>query len=428
MAIEYNIIEIFTDEEARYKGKPLYKAIVDLVKDLKIIARCVVFKGTEAYYETGEMAMQDILIISYNLPIKIEILLPSTELDKVMNALEIMIDSGICSVRKVDILFHRIRKSIIPKHVRVKDIMVPHPDTIPVSTKLDYVVKKLLSSIFTGMPVIDEEGHPVGIITQSDLIYKANMPIKLSILPDKDREKLNEFLVKLSQFKTEDVMNKPAITINQEKMLFDAISMMNENNVKRLPVVNDRHVIVGMLSRMDIFHVITKEFPDWKAFREKKIILSSPKVVSDVMRSDTLTVTPTTSAEEVINIVNINDLEAVAVVRDDGLLRGLIFEHDLLKLFSYHEVSIWSYLRNKLSGKKDEPDLMLFFKNIRKKTASDLMKTDLVTILENTGIDEAIALITNNEIKRLPVVDQNGNFKGLINRESLLRAAISHES
>jgi CBS domain-containing protein len=428
MAMEYSVIEIFTDEEARYRGKSLYKAIVDLVRDLRIIARCVVSKGIEAYYENGELATQDILVISYNMPVKIEILLPTSELETVLHALEGMIDSGICAVRRLDIYNHKIRKRIIPKHIRVRDIMTVGPKTVSPSDPIERVIKQLLSSIFTGMPVVDNDQRPVGIITQSDLIYKAKLPIKLSILPEKDMAKLDEFLLKLAPQKAEDFMTQPAITIAQDKMMMDAVAMMVENKVKRLPVVDGKGKIVGILSRMDIFHTMTREFPDWNAFKDRKIDLFYPQTVSEIMRQDTLTVSSDTSVEEVMNLININDLEAVAVITDSGQLRGLIFEHDLLFLFSYHEISIWDYLRDKLYIKKSEPRFKEFLKNIRKKTAAEIMKTDLITILEEAGIDEAIALITKRKIKRLPVIDKNGMFKGLINRESLLRAAIRHES
>jgi CBS-domain-containing membrane protein len=428
MPIEYSIIELFTDEEARYRGRPLYKAIVYLIRELKIVARCVVSKGIEAYYENGELATQDILVISYNMPVKIEILLPTSELETVLHALDEMIDSGICAVRKVDIYTHKIRKRIIPKHIRVRDMMTVNPITVPTSCPLDRLIQQLLSSIFTGIPVIDNDQRPVGIITQSDLIYKVKLPIKLSILPEKERGKLDNFLLKLPPQIAKDIMTQPAITINQDKMLMDAVTMMVKNNVKRLPVIDEDGKIVGVLARMDIFGAITQEFPDWNAFKDRKIALSHLDRVSHVMRKDTPTVSPQTSVEEVMNMININDLEAVAVITDRGQLQGLIFEHDLLNIFVSYEISIWNYLRYKLSAKKAEPRFTDFLKKIRKKTAAEVMKKDLITILEEAGIDEAIALITYRKIKRLPVIDKDGMFKGLINRESLLRAAIRHES
>jgi CBS domain-containing protein len=41
---------------------------------------------------------------------------------------------------------------------------------------------------------------------------------------------------------------------------------------------------------------------------------------------------------------------------------------------------------------------------------------------EETLIEEAVALITEKSLKRLPVVDADGRFKGMISRDSLLRA------
>jgi len=49
------------------------------------------------------------------------------------------------------------------------------------------------------------------------------------------------------------------------------------------------------------------------------------------------------------------------------------------------------------------------------------MNTQCITVLEDASIDEAIGIIVSLGIKRLPVLDVHGIFKGLISRESLLR-------
>jgi CBS domain-containing protein len=62
------------------------------------------------------------------------------------------------------------------------------------------------------------------------------------------------------------------------------------------------------------------------------------------------------------------------------------------------------------------------------KTEKDVMNTSCMTIPENAPIDEAIGMIVSLGIKRLPVLDLQGNFKGLISRESLLRTGYGDES
>jgi len=424
MSIDYSMVEIFTDEEARYHNKPLYKAVVSNVKKMKIAARCIVMKGLEACYENGEIATQDILIISYKMPVTIQLLLPTSELNRVLPMIEEMVSDGIVAVHKLDIYCHKIRKYLIPKYIRVLDIMTPSPETVTAFTPLSDVVKLLLSSVFTGVPVVDPDGHPIGVISQSDLLYRANLPMRLGILAEFDKDKFNEFLNTLALRKAEEIMTRPAVTIKEDEMLAKAVSVMIENEVKRLVVVDPSEQIAGILSREDILHGIAKESPDWNAFREKKIVLSNLQFVSDIMRRDTLSVLPDTSVEDILQLIDTNDLQYIVVVGNDGRFEGLIFDRDLLSIFSDHKLSAWEYLSSKISFSGKGLRYKGFIEKLQKKKAVEVMQTDLVTILEGTDIDEAIALMVTKKIKQMPVLDENGKFKGLIDRESLLRAAL----
>lgn len=49
------------------------------------------------------------------------------------------------------------------------------------------------------------------------------------------------------------------------------------------------------------------------------------------------------------------------------------------------------------------------------------MKTDLVIVKEDTPLQNAMKLMTEKALKRLPVIDKDGKFKGMISRDSLLR-------
>ena len=56
------------------------------------------------------------------------------------------------------------------------------------------------------------------------------------------------------------------------------------------------------------------------------------------------------------------------------------------------------------------------------------MNTTIVTVQETTPIDAAIVLMTEKGVKRLPVLDSEGKFKGLISRDSLLRTGFGQQS
>jgi CBS domain-containing protein len=305
--------------------------------------------------------------------------------------------------------------------------MTSSPETTTASTPLSDIVKLLLSSFFSGIPVVDSDNHPIGIITQSDLIFKANLPVKLSLLGKAEQDKLDKFIRTLDSRIAQEIMSHPVVTIEEDELAIEAIDLMVQKNVKRLVVVDQSGCINGILSRMDIFHGITRESPDWNSLKKEKIKLINVKYVSDIMRRDTFHVKPDTSIEEVIYLVDKKDLQCVAVVDEDENLLGMIFDHDLLDVLSDHGVGLWEHFRSMISLKKSGKSYKTYLAKVQDKTARDVMKTDLIKVLEDTEIDKAIYLITTKKIKRLPVVSKDGKFKGIINRESLLRAVIKKD-
>ena len=79
---QYKKIEIFTSEEARRQGQPLYAAIVQEVRDLKIAARCLVTRGIGGSDQSGEITTARLEVLSYNMPVRITIIVPAFESER----------------------------------------------------------------------------------------------------------------------------------------------------------------------------------------------------------------------------------------------------------------------------------------------------------------------------------------------------------
>jgi CBS domain-containing protein len=363
---QYKVIDIFTNEQAWWQGRPLTDAILERIRDMKIAARTMIVKGSQGSYETGEVAgMEKIEPVSYNMPVRITIVIPAAELARVSSAIEEMVDDGIIGVHDVDLIIHKTRGVLLPRHIRVRDIMTRAPQKVGLSTPLDEVARLFLASSFTGMPVVDEQNRPLGVIAQSDLIYKANMPLRIGLLARSDQEKTACVLKALASKRAGDIMTKPAVSVGQDKLVADAVKIMVEKKVKRLPVVDDAGKLVGNISRLDVFSTV------------------------------------------------------VCVVERDGRFLGLISDVDLFSAFSGIP-GIWDFAtRGSLSqpGRQDN----VLKKHLRSKTASQIMNTDIVTVKEDEPIDEVMRIMLERAIKRIPVLDGEGKFKGIINRDSLLR-------
>lgn len=423
--MQYKMIEIFTGEETRWHGKPLAEAVVRHVQALRIPARCLVTKATEGCYENGVVATWRFEVFSHNMPLKIVIVLPAPESEKVLSEIEAMVTDGIVTIRDLNVVSYKTSRVTVSGVTMVRDIMTHSPKRVTMSTPLDKVVRLLLSSVFTGVPVVDQEDRPVGVVSQSDLIYKAGLPMRLGLLAEAGGDGMSAVDAALARKTAGEVMTSPAISIDEDSRLTEAVDLMLDKTVKRLPVVDSLGRLTGMVSRIDIFKTIMKESPDWRTFTKQSIEVGNLRFVSDIMRRDTRTVLPETSVEEVIRIIDADDIQRISVVDNDGRFLGLISDKDLLLSFSGHREGMMDFLASKIPYTERRKKHREIFDLLQVKTAAQVMKTDIVTVQEDCTIDEALKLMTEKAFKRLPVLDAEGRFKGMISRDSVLRTGFA---
>lgn len=418
----YKVIDIFTSEEARWQGQLLPRAVGEYVQVLKIPARVLVLKGVAGVYESGEISTPGIEVLGYNMPVWIRIILPAVEADRVLATLAKMVTDGIVAVQDLEVVSHRTKGKLLPKHVRVRDIMNPEPKRVQLTTPVSEVARLLLSSTFTGLPVVDRDNRPMGVISQTDLIYKAGLPMRLGLLAEAEHAKIEAVLAAMATKQAKEVMTTPAVVIQEEALVTEAVNLMLQKGVKRLPVVDDQGRLVGNLSRVDIFHTILKECPDWQAFQKQQIKVENLSTVADIMRREVITVRPETPVEDLIRLIDTNDIQRICVVDENGVFLGLISDKDLLAAFADRHPGIWDYFISKLpftERRRRDKHLQRF---LEVQTAGEIMNTNIVTVSEDTPIQTAMQIMLDGAFKRLPVVDGQGKLRGMVSREALLRA------
>jgi CBS domain-containing protein len=429
MSLAYRVIEVFTSEDAKYKGHHVHMAIVQRIRDLHIAARCVVLRGVAGCYESGEIATHGIEVLSFNMPLKIEIVLPASELDRVLPMVEEIVEDGIVLVEAQDMRVHRVSARLLPRNLRVTDIMTHDPRSVTPDTSVAEIVRILLSGTFNAVPVVDANGKPVGMVTQGDLIKRAGMPVRLGLLREMAREHLDATLEELSRKTASDIMSSPVVTVIEHLTVPQAVKVMMDKNLKRVPVTNRDGILTGNLSRLDIFRTVSHETTDWRAIEAQNIeVIGKIRRVGEVVRRDVRAVKPDTPLAEVMRIIDENDIQRVMVVGETGRLIGMIFDRDLLDLFTGHHIGIWDRVASRLTftamGQKHKDAL----EKAAKKTAGEVMKKDLITVNEETTLDDAIRLMTTHQIKLLPVVASDGTLIGVVTRKMLLSLPFVSES
>lgn len=423
MAARYNVIEVFTSEEARWQGKPVVDALLALLCDSRLAARCIVSRGQAGYYENGEVASATLEILSHNLPLKIEIILPEAELDIILPEVVERVTDGIVVVEEMVVHSHRSAYRPLPRNLLVRDIMAQPAVYVTEQTPVDTVVRLLMAQDFNAVPVVDAERRPIGIITQSDLIKRAQMPLRLGLLNDLEREAVDAFFAQAANLTARDVMTAPVVTIAADAPVSEAVELMRRRELKRLPVVNGDGRLTGMITRLDVFRAAVSVPAEQTRERLQRYVeVGDVPRVRDLMNRETGTVSPDTTIGEVLRSLSAGRVQRIAVVDDEGRLLGVVTDRDILAALGGRAGgvvrSVLDLLR--LGGTRRRPAEITL-----DTTAAEIMATDLVTIDEHAPLDEAMALMVKHGLKRLPVVDADGRYHGMISRAEILRLSFS---
>jgi CBS domain-containing protein len=108
------------------------------------------------------------------------------------------------------------------------------------------IALQLLNGLYSGLPVTDDEGTVIGIVTELDLLG--------AVMSGKE-------LVKTT---AEELMTQNAITAEKDTSVTEIVKIMKEKNIIRLPIT-DNGKLVGIVSRCDILTSLIE--PEFVAYR-----------------------------------------------------------------------------------------------------------------------------------------------------------------
>lgn len=150
----------------------------------------------------------------------------------------------------------------------VRDVMSPDPLTVTADTGVEELVRLLGENDLPGVPVVDEGGHVVGMVTESDLVMTdedgedLHIPhyIELmgGLIPLEPLRKFEERLKKAAAATVGDMMTAPAVAVEADDPVRKAGRVIAESGHNRLPVEEDGH-LVGIVTRADVLRALAAE-------------------------------------------------------------------------------------------------------------------------------------------------------------------------
>jgi CBS domain-containing protein len=142
--------------------------------------------------------------------------------------------------------------------MKVRDIMTTDPISVRGDTRLKEAARIMVGNNVSGLPVIDDTGRLIGIVTEGDFLRQEasrDRPYRLSLLDALFGEGETEAPVAET---VAEVMTEKVATIGPDATIGEAARVMSSRNVKRLPVVEGGGALVGIISRSDVVSAFTK--------------------------------------------------------------------------------------------------------------------------------------------------------------------------
>ena len=139
----------------------------------------------------------------------------------------------------------------------------------------------------------------------------------------------------------------------------------------------------------------------------------------DVMSTKVISVGPDTSVRAAVAIMLKHRISGLPVVDDKGKLVGLLTENDLV-LGTQWGLPVHLQLLEDLLGTKDPTRNLKQMQAIGAEIVSTLMTKELVTASPNTPVGELVALLVNNDFKRIPIID-NHKLVGIVTRADIIK-------
>lgn len=146
--------------------------------------------------------------------------------------------------------------------MKAQDIMTRSVFTVTPLTAVREVAALLAEKRISGVPVVTEDGHVVGILSESDLLHRQEIgtdkPRKSWLRAFADPDRLAREFAKTHGMLVDDIMSRHIVSVNEETDLQDVVNLLEKHNLKRLPVIKDGK-LVGLITRGDIVRALSKK-------------------------------------------------------------------------------------------------------------------------------------------------------------------------
>nr|WTB31021.1 CBS domain-containing protein [Streptomyces sp. NBC_00830] len=152
----------------------------------------------------------------------------------------------------------------------VIDVMTKTVVTITPDAEFKEVAAAMEQWKVTAVPVVEDEGRVVGVVSEADLLTKEEFHDHSPGMIE-DMHRLSD-IAKAGSVLAKDLMTSPAVTVEPDAPLPQAARLMADRHVKRLPVVDADGSLKGIVSRADLLKVFLRADDELAAEIRREVV------------------------------------------------------------------------------------------------------------------------------------------------------------
>ncbi|MBU0689290.1 MAG: EAL domain-containing protein [Gammaproteobacteria bacterium] len=246
--------------------------------------------------------------------------------------------------------------------MRLIDIATRDVTTCLVQSNLADVAGLMAQRRFSSIVVTDDTRHPVGIITERNILRAMHDGI-------------------VGSTALQEVMSAPVIVMSGDTLVLEGYRTCQREGIRHLVLVDEAGVVSGVVSETD--------------FRQHLdlTVLAGRRRISTIAQRTGIAMPPETLLKQALDLMDSQHKSCVIVVAEDKPL-GIVTERDVVRIYS---------------SKTDWMDT----------TLGDVMISPVLTITVNSTTSEAAEKMLVHKVRHLVVVDANGNMTGMVSEHDL---------
>lgn len=425
-------VRIYVVENAAWRGRSLTLGVLEFLRR-EGCAGATVFNGVMGFGRHGRVRTGTIVDAIVPLPQVIECVDRPERVRRLLPTLREMAGGALITIEDVRaVQFPRRELREIAAQLRVRDVMTPgeEVDAAPADAGLEELVVLLLRRGRHAVPVVDRERRVVGIITEDDLIARAGLPLRLSLLRALGNPADPAVATHLAGLRGEGrtastIMTPEVTTVGSEMSVALAAEVLLQRQLRQVPVADPGGRLVGMLSRFDILRTAANAEirADDSAAPPGGSLLGVSRRVGDVLHRAVPAVRPDAALPVVLDAVASTRLHCAAVVDEAGRPVGLVADTDLLRRITpAARPGLLRRLMHQLrAGSPGERESWQRFTGQR---AAEVMHpiAELLVVSADDLLADVIDWALDRESYRITVIDDEGRLVGVATRADLVAA------